>query len=776
MLFRVLLALVTGLLVARPFVLGEDPGLLVELSDPGGLVLTLLWFLGGTAWAAWRLWAGQERVQGGLVEVGWLGVVVMMFVSAAVAAVYKHPAWLIAWEWLALVFGFVLVRQLFTSEDGQQGLLTALLATCVALSITGIFQGLVELPPLANKINAENPVGKLLRQLAQEGRVFSTFAHSSSFAGYLVLLLPALFGAVYLAISRGLAPLVMGGAVVCAGLGCWALWLTQSRGALLALGVAGGVAAALAWRRWLLAHRLAAGIGIVVLAGAGFLADRQGWLGPAAVRLDAWKATWAMIEDHPWLGVGPGNFEGAYPRYLSPQADGIIQDPHNLVLEIWATAGPLAVAFLALAVVAFFLAPLLPSRTEDRGSRIEDGQPSILDPRSSILDPPRSSEPRLRWEFYLGGMLGLLLGFLLRVGSASLAADGMSPGERILGEGVAAAIRSLFWFTAFAILERIDWPARLRGLVLTAGVGALLLHLLVSSGIGFPSVAGLLLAVMALALNAWGYRPLTWLLPSRVFLAVPVPVLAALTLIYFATAFYPVTASAALTRSAIPLGQKLLSAKPQSDSPVVRALLVRNLKREVIPKLQQAAELDPGNARIALDLAWWLGRLWVLDPREESPGKQGVAWAEQAILLDPESRDGYQTVYQLRRMFAYRLEHPPVPPLRGMLFGAGYEAAHMLQLREKDLKYKENLKEAREQQQFAAEALARYADKDPFNPELRFLMAEAWFRAGEMKRAREQAVEALKLDNKIMGPGRKLSAEQRHQLGSWFPEDSLPQP
>jgi O-antigen ligase len=212
----------------------------------------------------------------------------------------------------------------------------------------------------------------------------------------------------------------------------------------------------------------------VLLGGLLLLVVRQGWLdaalgkdtSTASVRLDYWRATWKMIEEHPWLGVGPGNFGRAYPRYMSPQADELIQDPHNLVLEIWATAGPVAVAFLGLAVLAFFLAPLW-SRP-------------VPEAESSPPAPKPETEPRFRWEFYLGGMLGLILSFLLRVSSGSAAEDGLSAQDRILGEGVWATIRSLFWFTSFAILERVHWPARLRGLVLTAGVGALLLNLLVS--------------------------------------------------------------------------------------------------------------------------------------------------------------------------------------------------------------------------------------------------------------------------------------------------------
>ena len=56
-----------------------------------------------------------------------------------------------------------------------------------------------------------------------------------------------------------------------------------------------------------------------------------------------------MIADHPWPGCGPGNFQEVYTEYKLPKASEEIADPHNFLLEIWATAGtPAALAFLGV--------------------------------------------------------------------------------------------------------------------------------------------------------------------------------------------------------------------------------------------------------------------------------------------------------------------------------------------------------------------------------------------------------------------------------------------
>ena len=57
---RGLLGLVTALIVARPLVAGEDPGLLAPLSSTTNLVLTLLWLFAVLGWAIWRAWSGDE--------------------------------------------------------------------------------------------------------------------------------------------------------------------------------------------------------------------------------------------------------------------------------------------------------------------------------------------------------------------------------------------------------------------------------------------------------------------------------------------------------------------------------------------------------------------------------------------------------------------------------------------------------------------------------------------------------------------------------------------
>src|SRR3712207_19401 len=76
---RTLQLLLTGLVLARPLVPGADPGLMSDLSETGGPVLALFTLLAGVAWAAWRLWARQEALRVGVVEVALLAGVALLF-------------------------------------------------------------------------------------------------------------------------------------------------------------------------------------------------------------------------------------------------------------------------------------------------------------------------------------------------------------------------------------------------------------------------------------------------------------------------------------------------------------------------------------------------------------------------------------------------------------------------------------------------------------------------------------------------------------------------
>ncbi len=133
--------------------------------------------------------------------------------------------------------------------------------------------------------------------------------------------------------------------------------LSFSRGAIiLGLPAALLTMGLLAGRRWRRATLIALLLGLLALIPlfrtprfAGLLNPRSG---SAGFRPALWRSTWAMIRDHPLLGVGPDNFLYAYrTRYVLPSAweEFNLSHPHNVVMDFTARLGvPGLLAFLAM--------------------------------------------------------------------------------------------------------------------------------------------------------------------------------------------------------------------------------------------------------------------------------------------------------------------------------------------------------------------------------------------------------------------------------------------
>jgi O-antigen ligase/polysaccharide polymerase Wzy-like membrane protein len=191
-------------------------------------------------------------------------------------------------------------------------------------------------------------------------------------------------------------------------------------------------------------------------------------------RLQYWQATMSMITRHPWLGVGPGNFQDYYTQFKLPQASEEIRDPHNFLLEVWATAGTFAL--IALGEVLGGLA----WRTWRAGAA----------PPGNGDSPAEPGESARNVKFMMaGGAAGLMLAFL--VGPTV----GLVFSEEALLAGllVGGAVVAILW----PWVVQGSLPRRLPAL----GVLVLAIHLLAAGGIAYPGVAGTFWILMALALN-----------------------------------------------------------------------------------------------------------------------------------------------------------------------------------------------------------------------------------------------------------------------------------
>lgn len=500
-----LLVPLVALCVARPLVPSEGAAWLGD-----DLPFDMLWF---ALAACYLLWA---TVRGGLARpLAWVDAPVAAlfalnllaaFVGASHAA--PRPAVNMLWAWSGMLLGYFSIRQLVITAGEARALIAAMVALSVIIAAYGYYQVMVSLPAdraayaanpeevlqrtLGHAFPPGSPERKQFEDRLQSTEPLATFALTNSLAGFLAPWLIVGLGIFAAQLAARLTPApadppredrlllaVRLLVLACALLGvAGCLVLTKSRSAYLA------VAAGVVLLPWLLGSALGLWRRRMLVAGAGALlliilaATLAGGLDfkvlseaskSLGYRAQYWKATLGMIQRHPWLGVGSGSFQDYYTQFKLPEASEEVRDPHNFILETWATAGTFAlVALLAvLGVLAWRTWQLLrvePTAAESEGAR---GKLLIL----------------------AGAALGLVVAFLI----------GPLMGFPLTELQVVAG------WVAGAAISLAAWPWIARG-TLPAGLpllGALVMaiHWLAAGGISFPGVAGSFWMLIALALN-----------------------------------------------------------------------------------------------------------------------------------------------------------------------------------------------------------------------------------------------------------------------------------
>jgi O-Antigen ligase len=479
--------------------------------------------------------------------VGLMGLVAM----SAFHSLDRRPAINLAWEWVGLGLVYLLVRNLPRTQDESTTLAGVIVATAFAVSAYGLYQLVVELPliraeylrnplPILQKLGIE-PGGRseeLFRnRLLGSTEVFSTFGLANSLAGYLVGPIVIAIAVAFQSLLRRdeskpkWVALVMSAPLILLLL--VSLMLTKSRSAWIGLFVA---MMFLGWRarREVPMRMLAAvgGAGLVVVVALVAVGLRSGLLDREVVtqsamslryRWEYWQGAWGVISGGAtslwqavsspffWWGVGPGNFAGPYLKYKLPQSSEEILDPHNLLLEVWETAGFWALLAMA-AALGLGLWNLLGSslRKQDNPDASRASRASRRQARRAGLaeKPARQSDeqgldapPRqVGWLVGCAGAGGW--GLVVVLGRLNPFEGDLFFRWMILGISWGAAV-----FLGAPLWRRLPLPSTAVG----AGILATLINLLAAGGIGVPTVALGLWSMLAIGLNLRADRPCGWL-------------------------------------------------------------------------------------------------------------------------------------------------------------------------------------------------------------------------------------------------------------------------
>ena len=265
-------------------------------------------------------------------------------------------------KWLELLLALIILVDLVKDARAARWVIGAMFAAGTAESVYGAVQFLTGSGPSFFELQ-----GAL--------RAFGHFDQPNPFAGYLTIILPL---AVCMALCRANPVPFRFLSLAAAGLMAMGIGLSQSRGAWLGAGVA-GVCLLLAWSpftRRLLIPCAAGGVVVLGLALSGLLpasildrlAQTVEYFGVFDVRtvevtsenwaiverMAHWQAGWYMFVNHPWLGVGAGNYPAAYPDYFVASWREALGHAHNYYLNILAELGVIGGSVLLFFVVAAF--------------------------------------------------------------------------------------------------------------------------------------------------------------------------------------------------------------------------------------------------------------------------------------------------------------------------------------------------------------------------------------------------------------------------------------
>ncbi len=372
------------------------------------------------------------------------------------------------WQWFAWAVAVVVLWRILSNPRVCRGILKLMIALAWLSAIHGFYQVLVSLPvdrerfrenPRVVLLDAgiDAPVGSsrylLFEQRLQDDSPTGPFALTNSLAGFLVPWILILIASILHSKSwssderfRQLFRIV-----VVIFLGVCLLW-TKSRTAWVALGV-GGLAIAIGNRsffrqtfkasqgywfgdeqgetmeastsasdfnpigfRWQRTLVVFAGF---VFAIAAILLGMQAWdpklLNEAgrslAFRSEYWRTTMRLVADHPWFGIGPGNFQSYYAAYKPEMASETIADPHNFLLETLATAGWPALLFL-VGLIFWLAKPFLTNFAD-----VLVGENSAADPQANASSLGSSTAASASHAVFLGAIVGALA---IWVGSGAL--------------------------------------------------------------------------------------------------------------------------------------------------------------------------------------------------------------------------------------------------------------------------------------------------------------------------------------------------------------------
>lgn len=312
------------------------------------------------------------RAPGGLTALFWGVLLPLAALPGCINATNQDYVWSTLSHWWG-IGAFILSSWVIFSADPcwKKRALNALAAGVLMTGIDGwrqYFWGFEEMQELIRKQReAGIMISKVMEIRIMDSRVFSSLGSCNTFAGFLLLTLPAV---VLLVKNWGkrFEPVKISciAFFACAsGLLLPCLLMTRSRGAWLCAFAAGGI--------WFLSRRsvgkkykIAALLAGVLLAGAAFFVMQRSGRGilSGAERLDYLRSAAVMCTEHPLAGAGWGEFFHRHMKLKLTSSDESARSPHNPAAAFASQAG-IPAGIIVLGAFGVLLFELFRRREEE---------------------------------------------------------------------------------------------------------------------------------------------------------------------------------------------------------------------------------------------------------------------------------------------------------------------------------------------------------------------------------------------------------------------------
>jgi O-antigen ligase len=339
-------------------------GLNLTLMEPAVALAVLAWLLQAARARTLRIWPSALLAAQILV--------LALFLVTSLGAEERGPSLKDTLKWIELVIIFAITVDVARDARSARWVVLAVIGAAALEASYGIFQFATGRGPDFFAI------GPFMR-------AYGNFGQPNPFAGYLGTALPLALAVAVLLARDSLGRWAQAStALLAAG-----VLLSFSRGAWLGVACAAAVMLAVASarsRRWL--APLAAAILLLTVVGAlgllpASIAERINvvaeYFGPFDVRnvdlnsenwsvverMAHWQAAWDMFLDHPWFGIGPGNYSTAYEQYYLPGWLEPLGHAHNYYLNLAAELGLLGLSGYLLVVGLAFRAAIRGLRAAD---------------------------------------------------------------------------------------------------------------------------------------------------------------------------------------------------------------------------------------------------------------------------------------------------------------------------------------------------------------------------------------------------------------------------